>query len=34
MENFRDTFRDMTPEIPRPGSMARAMLDAWVKGAC
>ena len=22
------------PEIPRPGSIARAMLEAWVKGAC
>ena len=26
--------RDNLPEIPRPGSIARAMLDAWVKGAC
>ena len=44
MKNLRDTFRDMTPdekrkasreaEIPRHGSIARAMLDAWAKGEC
>ena len=26
--------RDRLPEIPRPGSIARAMLDAWVAGTC
>ena len=44
MKNLRETFRDMTPdemheasreaEIPRHGSIARAMLDAWAKGEC
>jgi NAD+ diphosphatase len=26
--------RECLPEIPRPGSIARTMLDAWVKGEC
>ena len=26
--------REHLPEIPRHGSIARAMLDAWTKGEC
>ncbi|MBQ2624747.1 MAG: hypothetical protein IJC66_12610 [Kiritimatiellae bacterium] len=26
--------RERLPEIPRHGSIARAMLDAWAKGEC
>ena len=26
--------RERLPEIPRHGSIARAMLDAWTKGEC
>ena len=26
--------RGSLPEIPRPGSIARTMLDAWLKGKC
>ena len=26
--------REHLPEIPRHGSIARAMLDAWAKGEC
>ena len=26
--------RTNPPEIPRPGSIARTMLDAWEKGEC
>ena len=26
--------RECLPEIPRPGSIARTMLDVWMKGTC